>query len=221
MQYSITDTGTTALLIAEPYFLAYLDKLFEAAKVDEYEIIDGYAYSPCFGADNHPFPSLLFQFDNYWFEIFPEHYLADTSDARDLSLCKVGIGSNSVPFNVFGSPFFKGYYVSHLVEEKVLRIVPGKGSRKGPIQYSEIPNQILDGLDIKSKVWISLISVVVAAGISLFYAFYLLEQITKCFPDKVWVVVLISLAYFIPLICGYIFGILPLLVQAFSKISGF
>ena len=77
MQYSITDTGTTALLIAEPFFLAYVDKLFEAAKVDEYEFVNGYAVSSCRGVK---FPTLLFQFDNYWFEILPEHYVSDVSD---------------------------------------------------------------------------------------------------------------------------------------------
>ena len=69
------------------------------------------------------------------------------------------------------------------MEEKVLKIVPVKLSRKTPIQKSEIPLQILDGLDLKSKVWISVISIVIAAGISLFYGLYLLAQITKCFPD--------------------------------------
>jgi hypothetical protein len=47
MQYSIIDSGTTALLIAEPFFQAYLDKLFEAARVDKYDFIDGTAYSDC------------------------------------------------------------------------------------------------------------------------------------------------------------------------------
>lgn len=47
MQYSIIDSGTTALLIAEPFFKAYIDKLFEAARIYKYDFIDGMAYSDC------------------------------------------------------------------------------------------------------------------------------------------------------------------------------
>lgn len=63
--------------------------------------------------------------------------------------------------------------MQHLVDEKILRIVPGKLSRKGQIKETDIPSQTLDGLDWKSKLWLALISTAVAAGISLFYALYL------------------------------------------------
>lgn len=63
--------------------------------------------------------------------------------------------------------------MQHLVDEKILRVVPGKLSRKGKIKETDIPRQSLDGLDWKSKLWLVLITTAVAAGVSLFYALYL------------------------------------------------
>ena len=55
MLYSITDTGTSAIIIASDYYEAVIDKIFTSAGILEYDLNGGMAYGPCYGEDGSTF----------------------------------------------------------------------------------------------------------------------------------------------------------------------
>ena len=53
--YSITDSGTSAIIIASDYYEAIIAKIFEAAQILKYDFKGGSAYGPCQGENGSTF----------------------------------------------------------------------------------------------------------------------------------------------------------------------
>lgn len=81
--YTIFDTGTASINFSALYFDDLIEKIFEYVGGDDYEIVQGYVVTKCYGN----FPSLFFMFDLQWIEVKPNEYVKDISDAQDLSQC--------------------------------------------------------------------------------------------------------------------------------------
>lgn len=81
--YTIFDTGTAAINFSALYFDEFIERIFAYVGGDDYEVVQGYVVSKCYGN----FPSLFFMFDGLWIEIKPNEYVKDISDMQDLSQC--------------------------------------------------------------------------------------------------------------------------------------
>ena len=81
--YTIFDTGTSSINFSALYFDHFIEEIFEYVGGDDYEVIQGYVVSKCYGN----FPSLFFMFDYKWIEVKPNEYVKDISERQDLSQC--------------------------------------------------------------------------------------------------------------------------------------
>lgn len=152
-------------------------------------------------------------FNGTWLEMRPEDLLTDVSG--DGSLCQLGFYENTYPFNIMGSPFFKGYYSIHDTVNGKIGWVPNTDSLKtkptsGPVPKQQIrplmPQQTENIVNV-----ITLAVVLCAAYLFYVYAYpYLSIQLGQTGASIVGIVAIAA-------VCAlYYFYLLPIVREVFG-----
>ena len=130
-------------MISGAYFDDLVSHIFRYVGDDQYEVYEGFIFSKCYSN----FPDLYFMFDEKWIKVEASEYVFDVSTADDGSNCLVLIIGLDLPYNVFGTPIFQGYYTVHDQDgngDARLGYVPNNISGKPPLQKGRKPAYFLN-----------------------------------------------------------------------------
>ena len=125
--YSIIDTGSTALVISVLYFESLIEKMFEYAKVTDWQYDQGIVITKC----RYKLPPIFFYIDGKWIETRPEDYLYDF--AGNGVSCMLFITPASTGMNILGMPLHVDYYTVHDPSTGKVSWAPHKDSAKGRV----------------------------------------------------------------------------------------
>lgn len=127
--YTIFDTGSSGIILSSDYYDQIVTKLMtDYIGTQNYVIKEGVTYSVCIPPSQ--LPSLYFIFNELLIEVRGEDYMADISPKGDMSLCQLLLFKNTMAFNLFGTPLFRGYYVTHDTVNAKMQFVPVPNSPK-------------------------------------------------------------------------------------------
>ena len=128
------DTGSTAILISQLYYEAYVNELFARAPGVEWYYKKSNLYTSC-DAD---MPQLFFMVDNHWLEVSPKDYMFQTDPVENE--CILFLLPTTLPYNVLGMPIFVDYYSVHEPEPGRISWAPHVTSIKQEVKRANAPS---------------------------------------------------------------------------------
>ena len=162
-------------------------------------------------------PSLYFIFNELLIELKGIDYMADISPNKDMSLCQLLLFKNTMAFNVFGTPLLRGYYTTHDPVNAKMTFVPVPGSLKTRLQLGMLPINFLQApISNEFSIWIYLLTAVLVVVMAAIYYFVLIPVLGQYITNST-LVVGISTVIVGGVVAGWVWGVLPLLKDAFGE----
>ena len=111
MKLAIFDTGTSFSMIPKTYWDAYTKQIISSFKIENAQVVNGFFSFSC--SERTKIQKLSFMFNGYWFEMDPNDFVFDASEAQDSTTCALAIVQNELEFFILGNSFLRGYYSVH------------------------------------------------------------------------------------------------------------
>lgn len=83
-------------------------------------------------------------FNGYWFEMDPNDFVFDASEAQDSSTCALAIVQNELEFFILGNSFLRGYYSVFNPDLNQIGLAPHSASMKPNQLAAPIPSTAME-----------------------------------------------------------------------------
>lgn len=125
---------------------------------------------------------------------------------------------NTLGFNVFGAPLFKGYYSIHDPAKNAIGFVPTPNSPKTRLTVGNIPAAYFYApLSKEISIWVYIVTAVFIVILAGLHYFLLLPWLKQLIPTVPILVTIISTVALNAVTAAYVFLLLPLLKKWFGQ----